>query len=315
MKVRAGRSSTLTLAIVLAVVLIAAGAFAILYLRPMPHHVGNGGSTQTSLVIPSQILQRVVLARIYQGATWTLSGETPQSVGSAIAKLDPTYVSGLIRLASTDTLSQQQSNDYKTIRSIVLQTSPTAKFDVVLNAQQYSTPDQMLSQMRDINSKIHVDLWFFDFYYEGYSFSPQTIEAAIGYAHSQGQYVGGNVWGKNIPPGSDFVATDDGVPSQFSLDLERVATLTTDYGIPVLVHLNNNPQNGPSTESCVFMNDWSESQRASYVTSLAQGQGSGGYRYMYNVFFPECPAGVAYDSLTDGSMFSTLTSLMSTYNG
>jgi hypothetical protein len=264
----------------------------------------------------SSIFQRVVVARVYQGSNWTLSGQTPTTVGRAIAGLNPTYVQGLFYLGSKFNLTQQQVSAYETIREIVLQSSPTARFDVELDALQYNTTAQVVSKMRTINSQLHPDIWFFDYYQPGYLKSPTTIGAAVAFAHSQGQYVGGNVGaGANkttAPLGSDFLSLGD---NNFTLSLSQISSLRMAYGVPILVHLNSNPQFGPTTESCVFIDQWTEGQRASYVTTLASGQGQGGYVYMYNVFYPECPARVAYDSLTDGSMYSTLSLLVLRYNG
>ncbi|MHB8567563.1 MAG: hypothetical protein ACYC7D_13865 [Nitrososphaerales archaeon] len=295
-------------------IIIVAGGSIIAFMIYMQNQQVPTSTTSTSLTSTGNIdaiLKRIVLGRMYQQGSWVLPGETPTSVGQAIAKLDPTYVSGLIRLASTDTLSAQQIADYNTVRNIVLQTSPNAKFDVVLNANQYSSSQQIVSQMQAINSKIHVDIWFFDFFNVGYKSSPDTIEAAISYAHGQGQLISGNDFGDQVPPGSDFATITD---NNFVLDLSQISSIKSTYGIPVVVHLNNNPQNGPSTESCVFITDYSTAQRQSYVTQLAQGQASGGYLFMYDVFFPQCPVGTAYDATQDGSMYQTIQNLMSTYN-
>src|SRR5438105_15948905 len=59
--------------------------------------LGGGGGPGTSP------FQRIVLGRIYEQSQWTLrsassgaSLETPDSVGQALARLRPTYVSGLL---------------------------------------------------------------------------------------------------------------------------------------------------------------------------------------------------------------------------
>ena len=88
----------------------------------------------------------------------------------------------------------------------MLAKNPDAKFDVVLNPYNYNTTTEILTAMKTINSKLKIDIWFFDDYAPAYKANPVPLDAAISYAHSLGQYIGGNVWGTSVPPGSDFVA-------------------------------------------------------------------------------------------------------------
>jgi hypothetical protein len=250
--------------------------------------------------------------RVYQDNVWTLPKENATTVGMALRKLDPTYVSGLIRLSSSSSLSSDQISAYNTIRSLVLKVDPRAKFDLVLNALQYKTANDVTEQMRSIDSKIHIDAWFFDMYSNGYKLHPSMIEGAISYAHSHHQYIGGNVFGSVAAPGSDFVAVDD---SNFNFNLKEIDALIKNYpNLPILAHLSNNPQNGRGSESCRFMNDLNEPQRAEVLTDQASGQSANGYEYMYGVYFPQCPISVSYDSSKDGAMFHTIQNLMAKYN-
>jgi len=112
--------------------------------------------------------------------------------------------------------------------------------------------------------------------------------------------------------GSDFVAVPD---NNFVLSTQRLQQVRQENStIPILVHLNNNPQNGPSTESCVFIQDYTAQQRAAYQTSLAAGQSRDGYGYMYSVFFPLCPSRSSYNVLGDSGMLQTLSNLLAKFN-
>jgi len=301
-----------------ALALLLGGSFAFLFLTG-----AIGRTTQTSIETsstgPQTMFSRVVLARFYQQQDWTVPGESSSQVADAVASLRPTYVSGVLRVSSNTSLTQNMISDFNTIRSSVLGRSPMAKFDFVLNAQDYTSASQIQSKMQTINSQIHVDIWFFDYYEEGYVAHPTVMEAAVGYAHSQGQLVGGNLdsgldlstTSPEFPSGSDFVSVPD---SNFVVSPQRLQQVRSEAPtVPILVHTNNNPQNGPTSESCVYINGFSEQQRVAYETQMAQNQTRFGYFYMYNVFFPLCPVGTSYNSLTDGSMLQIVENLLNTY--
>ncbi len=261
------------------------------------------------------VFDRIAQARAYQGNTWTNDQETPASLAQGLAQLRPTLVSGLIRLDNTDVLAAQQAADFSAIRNAVLATNPNCKFDFVLNGQQYATIDALVNEMKDINSKIKVDQWLIDFYGPAYQQYPDVIDAAIAYAHSQGQAIGGSLYGLEAPPNSDYaVATDQ----SFQLSQDEIARIRGNYNLPVIVHLNNNAmlQGTPffNGEACTFVNDYSFDQRSAYLTQLAQNQAAGGYQLLYPVLFPECPAKHTYDALRDGRMVQVYQELLARYN-
>jgi hypothetical protein len=112
------------------------------------------------------------------------------------------------------------------------------------------------------------------------------------------------------------VMSDGGV--QYSLNQSQVQSLMA-TGVPVLAHLNSNPQNGSTTESCTFIQTWNEPMRAQYVSGQAGDQASWGYKYMYGVFYPLCPGAISYDANLDtapggGTMLDAIRQLMATYN-
>ena len=257
---------------------------------------------------------RVVISRVYQQKQWTLPSENPVTVAQAIASLNPTFVTGLIRLSDTTNLTSQMIVDYNTIRDLVLQANPNTKFDIVLNANEYNTSAELITKFQAINSQIHVDAFYFDFYMPGYQAHPQVVEDAISYAHSQGQFVGGDVFGGvGIPPASDYVVCCE---ANFTIDAGHLAHLRSTLGpnFPILVHINNNPQGGPTTECCVFMNSYNTEQRIAYIIQLAENQAPLGYVLEYSPFFPMCPTSNSYDALQDGPMFATIQTLMNQYN-
>lgn len=294
----------------------------------VPSPVDSGGTPEPTRR-PSffQMQRRIVHARAYQNHEWTISGETPESVGRALARLQPTYVSGLLRIASDETLSAAQIADFNTIRALVRAASPDCQFDVVLNGQQYPTPNAMRDQMQRIEDAVHPDAWFFDFYYEAYAGMYRApLAAAVTWAHAHREYIGGNTMGANHVPDSDFEALSPvsraGRVADGDLDLRQddIARLH-DRGVPVLLHINNDPQFAPTTESCYFMGrsgieryDWGYNRRVQWITSRAEDQSSWHFHFMYPVFFPECPLRVSYNAPRDGMMMSEFVALMRRYN-
>lgn len=253
----------------------------------------------------------MVVARVYQNGEKVLS-ESIQRIAETLASLNPSYVSGLVRENGTVGLPQYEVNAFDAIRSVILQTDPNCRFDIVLNAEDYNTPDSIQMQMSTIDNQVHPDIWFFDFLSPEAKNNPQVVQAAIQYAHSHNELITGNIWDVNyVPVGVDFISTDD---QNFQLRTQLMAALSQKYpNMPVALHINNNPQNGPSTESCVFINDYDTEQRYSYIKELATNQTLDHYSFMYPIFFPQCPL-TDYDILNDDGMFQMIQQLMNTYN-
>ncbi len=274
-----------------------------------------------------QMLRRVVHARAFQALRWTVDRETPESVGRALASLRPTYVSGLVRLASDETLSDAQRRDFETIRRIVRETSPDCQFDVVLNGQQYETPAAMRRKLEAVNDALRPDAWFFDFFFDAYRNGyANPLDAAVAWAHDHRQYVGGNTTRDDNVPRSDFAALSPvshaGMVADGELDLKRdeIDRLHR-RGFPVLMHINNDPHFAPTTESCYFMGesgiarfDWDRARRARWITERAADQESWNFRFMYPVFFPECPIWHTYNAPRDGDMMDVFAGLVRRFN-
>ena len=62
--------------------------------------------------------------------------------------------------------------------------SPSAQFDVVLNADQYRTPAAVTRTMRRLSAKLGNEGWFFDFFSSAARRHPKMVKAAIAWAHT-----------------------------------------------------------------------------------------------------------------------------------
>lgn len=259
--------------------------------------------------------------------------ETVSSYAAAIAGVKPTYVSGLIYVRNGQTVTEQMANDYNTIRNTVLAVNPSAKFDVEISLnpnppspnQPFANAAAVVDMMTTIDGLLHPDIWYFDFYSDAYTANPDWVAAAVAYAHAHNQLVGGNVFTKVIPPGSDFAAfVDDPVTGDsifgFDFSTTQIAALKASSSTATLLgHMQSNAQNGSTTESCVYSTQWSEQTQTAYLTHWASSQSTLGFTFMYPMFYPLCPGAIAYDPLQDpspsgGTLYQDIGTLMSTYN-
>jgi len=278
---------------------------------------GGDDSTQANLTPGPPDRTRIVSARVYQHGTWVVPGETPDSVGKALASLKPTLVSGLIRFEPGESVKQHEIDAWNTIRHRVLHAVPDAHFGIELNGLAYTSTDQVTEQMAEIRSKLDPSGWFFDFWTPTYKKRPDIVEAAVQSAHENGEWVGGNAFGlgqdPKVPPGSDYLAVQD---IDFALNLSRVRELAKE--IPVAVHLGNNPGH-PNSSGCLFIRKLDTEKRESYVTMRARQQKANDFRFAYPVLFPECdfkpPKGlISFNAIKDGSMMPTIGRLLDRYD-
>ncbi|KXJ86219.1 hypothetical protein Micbo1qcDRAFT_180205 [Microdochium bolleyi] len=303
----------------------------ILSLAPAVSGAGNGTL--------AEIFQRPIMTRVWQYEHYALSAsDGPDdasdrrsqrldiaAVAAAIAGMKPSYVSSIVRLRYDVDLTDAMISDFTTIRSAVLAVSPNAKFDVELNmnpntAKLRRWPDvsAITTKMAAIDSKLPVDGWWLDYYSGAARKKPEWLAAVSAYAQAKGQTVGGNIGGGRdgeswiIPEGADAVAFAD-APSDttgygYGIDAAKlratsaaIAAAAGSNSTALLGHLHCNPQDGFSSEPCVFMREWNATRRAAYVAQYwpQQQRELGGFTIMWPVFFPLCPGNFAYDATHD----------------
>ena len=298
-----------------------------------PPNSASCGSTSTTAASTCTIFTRSVISRAYEGTSWTTADETVGSYAAALAGVKPSYVSGLIYVNNSQSVTAQMISDYYTIRSAVLAANPNAKFDVEVSLNPnppspntpYANAAAVVSKMTTLDAQLHPDIWNFDFWSDAFNSDPDWVAAAVAYAHTHNQLVGGNVFGSVVPTGSDFVSfVDDPVSGTstfgFDFNMTEIAALKTSSPTTILLgHLQSNAQNGSTTESCVYSTQWSESTQLAYLTHWASSQTSLGFTFVYPMFYPLCPGAVAFDPLQDassirGTLYTDISTLMSKYN-
>ncbi|MEO8705772.1 MAG: hypothetical protein ABI867_37420 [Kofleriaceae bacterium] len=245
-----------------------------------------------------------------------------------IAPLQPTYVSGLVRLSWDTPITSEMERIFRGVKQCIRErvTAHPVKFDVVLNAKHYTEPrneaarpedgvasdregrDRIYERLRTGNAAFDPDIWFFDFYSQPFNdasiaWHTAALVDGITRIHGGGRLVGGNVWGLQVPPGSDFATIPliDGIEGQE----DKIARLQAQA--PTLMHIRNDPQVCESEGLAWFT--YSQQRRGDMIANHASKQARVNAAYMYPVFFPltatgECaPRGaeqVAYDIKADG---------------
>ncbi len=231
-------------------------------------------------------MSRVVHTRVYHTRFSTVRNSNAHRIGRSLASLRPTWVTGLLRYARNQFPTHAEARAWRRIRAIVHRQSPTAQFDVVLNADQYRTPAAVTRTMRRLNAKLGNEGWFFDFFSTAAKKHPKMVRAAIAWAHTNGQWIGGNVFGilrqRAFPVNADFLSVqDDG----FQIKLRAVRRLT--HKTEVLYHLNNDPDDKASG-GCRFMKSMNTRRRRKLIRQRAAAQHKFGFRVSYPVLYPEC---------------------------
>jgi hypothetical protein len=273
--------------------------------------VGRGAAAPASGFDPAATFQRVVHARMYDGATWTAGQHQPGSLADLLVDLRPTLVSGLVRMGKNDKISDELVNDHHDFRAVLFALKPTPRLDIVLNAAEYHTAEELVGKMRALNKAIPVQQWFFESFDTGFKGHADVLEAAVAYAHAQGQAVGGTVAGAEAPKGADYLAVSDarGREPMFM----QLKALERHCRLPILVHVHNGVERGDANGNEEWARIWTGPERRVYLTDLARSQEAGHYRLMYPVFYPEIRKGNSYDAWLDRS-WPTLLGIMKKYN-
>ncbi len=266
-------------------------------------------------------LSRVVSSRVYHTRLHVVRNSTSNRIGRSLASLHPTWVTGLLRYARDQYPTHGEVRAWRQIRAIVRRSSPNVQFDVVLNAAQYRTPKAVTTTMRRLSAKLGNEGWFFDFLSSAARRHPKMVKAAIAWAHTRGQWIGGNVFGlareRAFPVNADFLSVqDDG----FHLNLPAVQRISA--RAPVLYHLNNDPDDKASG-GCRFIKDFNTSRRRQLIRRRASAQLRYGFRMSYPALFPECvhprPRGPgtflsSYNAFRDPPMAHEIRALLDRYD-
>lgn len=268
------------------------------------------------LSIPSMFGQRVALARFFQHDRRSVPKAAVAAKVQELASLNPTWVSGIVRLDVDDDVTADHLAVYAAVRAAI----PNARVDVVLNAVQYQGPtgwyrlEQRMTQIDQAFTSAGMkvpDAIFFDFYSQG---QMSVMTSATQWTHRRGQKMGGTFWATDgVPEGTDFLVLDD----HDGLDrmIHQSQTLRQRYGTryPILAHIENNPGSEHTGDDHRNLGlDWYRGtiDRKAYLKRQVNGQRSGGYLVMYAVDFPLSPDMDAWDPSTEPGYLPLVKQLM-----
>jgi hypothetical protein len=265
-------------------------------------------------------LSRIVSARVLHTRISTVRKSNSRRIGNWLASLRPTWVTGLLRYRKGQHPNQREIRAWQNITRIVRLASPDAQFDVALNIDQYKNADRIRHTMRLIRSRLGNDGWFLDFMSTTARRHPKVVRAAIDYAHANGEWIGGNVFGirkrRGIPYRADYLAVQD-----FGLTLNLPAVRKLAAKLPVVYHLHNHPDR-PRGGGCRFIEDLSARKRRKLVRQRAAQQVRFGFHVSYPVLFPACRRQRAhrdmgfiysYNAFRDRRMAKTIRTLLDRY--
>ena len=279
--------------------------------REAPINRPLGASTLKASI--KSIFLRIVQARIYHAGDWTLTdnSQTPVTAARTIASLQPTFVTGLVRVSNDLKLSNAEAEAFKSVRSAVLAIAPTCRFDAVLNLGVISSGDHLVGRLKELNFRIQPDAWTFHVARNTQALVPEVFEEGIAYAHSCGQMVGYDGPLSLVPEGVDFIVVR---AWGMTVDAEDLAVLRAKHRVPLIVQLPTTSSAGQPEEVAAFSKNMGTKERSELLTELAANQSDLGYRLAYPVYYPVDASHRAFDVTKDNTLLVTIRSLLARYD-
>jgi hypothetical protein len=263
---------------------------------------------------PKAIFQRVIQAHLFHSGAWTLAGsaQTPVTTARTIASLQPSFVTGLMRIPDHGELSNAEVEGFDTVRNATRAANKGCRFDLLVNAGNKTLGEHIIAHMTEVNARIHPDAW--TLYIppdDDDAMSADVFEEAISYAHSLNQMVGYNGPLSLIPEGVDYI-----IVRAWDLQVNRkqIELLHARRDVPIIVELPTTFGEHIPPEVATFVQKMTTPERAHTVTRLAENQGSWGYHFAYPIFYPLYPSGHAFDATRDNILIVTIRSLLARFN-
>lgn len=261
---------------------------------------------------PKALFQRVLQARVYHLGTWTLedSSQTPVTVGRTIASLRPSLVTGLLKVVDRGIPGNAESEAYETIRSAVRSSVKGCRFDVVIDAGNEASGSLFVRRMKEIDSRIHPDAWTLYIPPDDPAINPESLAAAISYAHAQGDMVGYDGPLSLIPEGVDYIVVR---AWGLQVNREQLEHLSSRH-VPLLVELPTTFGSKEPPDCSRYLREMDGAEKASLLTRMATNQSSWGYRFAYPLFYPMQSSRKAFDATKDSILMVTIRSLLARFN-
>jgi hypothetical protein len=274
----------------------------------------NEPLSQSMLKASSKVIfQRVVQARLFHAGTWTLEGtsQTPVTVSRTLASLQPSFITGLLRLPDHGPLSNAETEAYATVRSAVLAANKSCRFDVLINAGAEHSGETFARRMKECSVLIHPDAWTFYVAPDTVSLAPEVLAEGIASAHEAGQMVGYDGPLSMIPKGVDYIVVR---AWELKINRRQIDLLRAKQHVPLIVELPTTFGDKNPAEVISYVEEMDSSDRAALITQLAEDQSSWGYHLAYPVFYPLYPARHAFDTTKDNILLVSIRALLAKFN-
>ena len=262
---------------------------------------------------PKIIFQRVVQARLFHDGTWTLQGssQTPLTVSRTLASLEPSFLTGLLRLPDHGDLSDAEIEAFTTVRTAVVAANKNCRLDVLINANEEHSPEGFVRRMKEFAALLHPDAWTFYVAPDTESISPEVFAEGIAAAHGDGQMVGYDGPLSLIPEGVDFIVIR---AWDLKVNKHQIDLLRAKQRVPLIVELPTTFGTKNSPEVVSYVDEMDTSDRAALMNQLAENQSSWGYRLAYPIFYPLYPARHVFDSTKDNTLLVSIRALLARFN-
>ena len=259
------------------------------------------------------IFQRVIQARLFHAGSWTLTGssQTPGTAARTIASLQPSFVTGLLRVSDHGEMSNAEVEGFDAVRNEVRKLSKACRFDIVINAGVDESGELIVRRMHEISLRLHPDAWTFYISPDDTSVNPDVFEEGIAYAHSLGQMIGYDGPLSLIPEGVDYIVIR---AWNLQVNHKQLDFLRAKQRVPLIVEIPTTFGSKPSPEVSAYIRGMDSSERSEVLTRLAENQNSWGYRFAYPVFYPLYLARQAFDATKDNLLLVTIRSLLARFN-
>lgn len=251
------------------------------------------------------MLTRVVQVRVPRNDECVI--EKVKSMARTLGALQPTFVSGLLRVSDELPLPLSQVENFTTVRKEVLASNPRCKFDVVINGSSYATPAAFVTKLQEINEAVMPDIFLIDIS-NSEPVYPAALAKAIEFAHSHGQCVGYQGPITMIPNGIDFIVLRI---ENSNLRREEISALRSKHHLPILVsssfhQLLHDHQEGAR--------EFATNDKAKSIIHLAEEQSSFGFHLIYPIRNPCFQENSPLDASSDNALLVTIKALMARYN-
>ena len=259
------------------------------------------------------IFQRVIQARLFHSGAWTLQGssQTPITAARTIASLQPSFVTGILRVPDQGELSNAEVEGYNAIRNEIRMGGKACRFDLVINAGALESEEFIVRRMHEITVRVHPDAWTFYVAPDDTSVYPEVLAEGIAYAHSQGQMAGYDGPLSLIPEGVDYIVVR---AWNLMVNRKQLDLLRAKQRVPIIVEIPSTFGMKSSAEVSAYVRKMASSERSEALTRLAENQGAWGYHFAYPVFYPLYSAKQAFDATKDNILLVTIRSLMARFN-